>query len=139
MTDRPTVGETHPSVPPWPEWVAERDRVLAAASVPRVRSATAIAREAAERAAADPGLRKGARDLELPPWNKGRYGTAVGRAVHAVLQTVDLANGSDIEHAAAAQAAAEGVIGKEPDIAALAALGDRVGRRARSRRPRLPP
>ena len=35
----------------------------------------------------DPGLAKGPRDLELPPWNKGRYGTALGRAVHAVLQT----------------------------------------------------
>ena len=42
---------------------------------------------------ADPGLAKDARDLELPPWNKGRYGTAVGRAVHAVLQTVDLVTG----------------------------------------------
>ena len=41
-------------------------------------------------ARARPGLAKDARDLELPPWNKGRYGTAIGRAVHAVLQTVDL-------------------------------------------------
>ena len=37
---------------------------------------------------------KEGRDLELPPWNKGRYGTAIGRAVHAVLQTVDLATGA---------------------------------------------
>ena len=40
-----------------------------------------------------PGWQKDGRDLELPPWNKGRYGTAIGRAVHAVLQTVDLATG----------------------------------------------
>ena len=41
------------------------------------------AREAAARRATepgrDPGLAKDARDLELPPWNKGRYGTAIGR------------------------------------------------------------
>ena len=36
------------------------------------------------------GLAKGARDLELPPWSKGRYGTAIGRAVHGVLQVVPL-------------------------------------------------
>ena len=88
--------------------------------IPHVRSATAIAREVADAAERDPGLRKGARDLELPPWNKGRYGTAIGRAVHAVLQTVDLATGANLEHIAAAQAASEGVIGKEPEIAALA-------------------
>ena len=41
----------------------------------------------------DPGLAKDGRDLELPPWNKGRYGTAIGRAVHATLQTIELATG----------------------------------------------
>ncbi|HLN04969.1 MAG TPA: UvrD-helicase domain-containing protein [Acidimicrobiales bacterium] len=30
-------------------------------------------------------------DDELPPWGRGRAGTQVGRAVHAVLQSVDLA------------------------------------------------
>jgi hypothetical protein len=34
----------------------------------------------------DTGLVKGPRDLELSPWHKGRYGTAIGRAVHGVLQ-----------------------------------------------------
>ena len=43
---------------------------------------------------ADPGLQKRPRDLDLPPWLKGRYGTAVGRAVHGVLQTIDLATGA---------------------------------------------
>ena len=66
-------------------------------------------------AAHDPGLAKDARDLELPPWNKGRYGTAIGRAVHAVLQTVDLATGAGLDDTAAAQAAAEGVLGHEDD------------------------
>ncbi|WP_347978204.1 UvrD-helicase domain-containing protein [Microbacterium sp. ProA8] len=58
------------------------------------------------------GKAKGARDLELPPWLKGRYGTMIGRAVHGVLQTVALdGSASDDEFAAvvAAQCAAEGV------------------------------
>lgn len=66
------------------------------------------------------GLAKQPRDLDLAPWQKGRYGTAIGRAVHAVLQTVDLATGDGLDDAAAAQAAAEGVIGREDTIAALA-------------------
>jgi ATP-dependent helicase/nuclease subunit A len=43
------------------------------------------------------GLAKQPRDLELPAWAKGRYGTALGRAVHAVLQTVDLTTGAGVD------------------------------------------
>jgi ATP-dependent exoDNAse (exonuclease V) beta subunit len=57
----------------------------------------------------DDGLHKGPRDLTLPPWSKGRYGSAVGRAVHAVLQSVDLATGDGLDEAVQAQALAEGV------------------------------
>ena len=71
----------------------------------------------------DPGMMKEGRDLELPPWNKGRYGTAIGRAVHAVLQTVDLATGAGLADLAAAQAAAEGVLGHEATIARARAVG----------------
>ena len=39
------------------------------------------------------GLEKRPRDMDQPPWLKGRYGSAVGRAVHGVLQTIDLATG----------------------------------------------
>ena len=56
-----------------------------------------------------PGAAKGPRDIELPPWSKGRYGTAVGRAVHGVLQAIDLATGEGLDQAVAAQCAAEGV------------------------------
>ncbi len=123
--------------PAWNEWAAERAAALAHGARPRVWSATAIATAAAARA--DPGLAKDARDLELPPWNKGRYGTAVGSAVHAVLQTVDLVTGEGVDETAAAQAAAEGVIGRERDIAALARQRARVGHGPRGRRhPRLP-
>jgi ATP-dependent exoDNAse (exonuclease V) beta subunit len=52
---------------------------------------------------------KGARDVERPAWVKGRYGSAIGRAVHGVMQSVDLATGAGLEDAVAAQCWAEGV------------------------------
>ena len=69
----------------------------------------------------DPGLRKRPRDLDLPPWMKGRYGTAVGRAVHGVLQTVDLATGEGLDAAVAAQCEAEAVPDRAGDVRQLAA------------------
>jgi ATP-dependent exoDNAse (exonuclease V) beta subunit len=137
----PTDGVVVPTAappPPWDDWLVARDAARTAAARRRVQSATALAR-AADAArmeartgprteASDPGLAKGPRDLELPPWNKGRYGTALGRAVHAVLQTVDLAGGAGLDDAAAAQAAAEGIVGRERDVAdrARVALTTRV-------------
>src|SRR5262249_5136955 len=98
-------------------------------------AATTLAQRGDPAPEPDPGLAKDARDLELPPWNKGRYGTAIGRAVHAVLQTVDLATGADVDDAAAAQAAAAGVLGTEATIAALvrAAIGSATVRTASAR------
>lgn len=103
---RPTSTTATP-LPPRAEWIRELDDALGTASRRDVIAATTLAREAAE--ATDPGLAKRVRDLDLPPWQKGRYGTAVGRAVHGVLQVVDLATGDGLEAAAAAQAAAEGI------------------------------
>jgi ATP-dependent exoDNAse (exonuclease V) beta subunit len=110
----------------WDEWLAARDRAVADGARRRVRSATSVASDATAVAppsvlvpSVDPGLAKDARDLELPPWNKGRYGSAIGRAVHAVLQTVDLVTGAGVDETASAQAAAEGVIGREQQIAEL--------------------
>jgi ATP-dependent helicase/nuclease subunit A len=112
------------------EWQSAHDAALVSASQPVAMSATRIAAEeaslrepddAARRTAAgDPGLAKGPRDIDLPPWQKGRYGSAIGRAVHGVMQTVDLATGKGLVAACAAQAAAEGVLGKESIIEALA-------------------
>ncbi|MFC7483084.1 PD-(D/E)XK nuclease family protein [Luedemannella flava] len=83
----------------------------------------------------DPGLAKDARDLELAPWHKGRYGTAIGRAVHGVLQTVDLATGKGLPEAVAAQTLAEGVTQFSAEVTALAraALASDVVRRAAAR------
>jgi ATP-dependent exoDNAse (exonuclease V) beta subunit len=131
-------------LPPRAEWAAERDSALAAASRRTVIAATTLAREAADGGAglvaeptdpgvdpsdpgpvpdllpADPGLDKRPRDLDLPPWQKGRYGTAVGRAVHGVLQLVDLATGDGLDDAARAQAMAEGVANRTDVVARLA-------------------
>ncbi|CAN5294102.1 UvrD-helicase domain-containing protein [soil metagenome] len=67
----------------------------------------------------DPGTAKGQRSVELPPWSKGRYGTAVGRAVHGVLQGVDLATGAGLAEAVRAQCLAEGVLDYEDAVRAL--------------------
>lgn len=68
----------------------------------------------------DPGLVKDARPLDLPPWNRGRYGTAIGRAVHGTLQHVVLKTGAGITDIAAAQAAAEGLPGAAETVERLA-------------------
>jgi len=83
----------------------------------------------------DPGTAKAARDLELPPWSKGRYGTAIGRAVHAVLQAVDLSNGAGLESAVSTQCLAEGVLEYADVVTALArsALASDVVKRAAAR------
>ncbi|MGH3471531.1 MAG: PD-(D/E)XK nuclease family protein, partial [Nocardioidaceae bacterium] len=82
------------------------------------------------------GLAKGQRDVELPPWSKGRYGTAVGRAVHGVLQVVDLSSGAGLDDAVRAQCVSEGVLSYFDVVAALArsALASRPVRSAAARR-----
>jgi ATP-dependent helicase/nuclease subunit A len=85
----------------------------------------------------DAGLHKRPGDLDRPPWLKGRYGTAVGRAVHGVLQTVPLASAPDdpvVAAAVTAQAAAEAVSDREAVVTQLvhAALGSPSVRAAAS-------
>ncbi|HZX01283.1 UvrD-helicase domain-containing protein [Kribbella sp.] len=83
----------------------------------------------------DPGTAKGARDVELPPWSKGRYGTAIGRAVHAVLQVVDLSTGAGLDAAVSTQCLAEGVLEFTDIVTALvrSALASDVVQRAAAR------
>lgn len=123
----------------WPQWTQRRAVAQRNAQRREAESATDIAHG---RAAAElpsfvrDGLAKQPRDLELPPWAKGRYGTAIGRAVHGVLQTVDLATGSGVGELAAAQAQAEGVADAVDEIAAAvrAALAAPIVMRAAARR-----
>jgi ATP-dependent helicase/nuclease subunit A len=73
-----------------------------------------------DRPASDPGLDKDGTDVDLPPWRRGRAGTAVGRAVHAVLQTIDFSGDhGDVQlgQLAGLQATAEGVPHRTADIA----------------------
>jgi ATP-dependent helicase/nuclease subunit A len=116
LTQRST---TPPGVPDFDSWRDERARSLQASSRPRTVAATALTAEGQPDPDDDPGLKKRPGDLDLPPWRKGRYGTAIGRAVHGVLQLVDLATGGGLDDLVAAQAAAEGVTGREAHITEL--------------------
>ena len=104
---------------PFGEWRRERGRALATAARARTLAATALTDDGRPDVLDDPGLHKRPRDLDLPPWQKGRYGTAIGRAVHGALQTIDLTTGAGTAQAVAAQAAAEGVTGHEAHIRSL--------------------
>jgi ATP-dependent exoDNAse (exonuclease V) beta subunit len=115
-----TANEPAPVVLGFDEWQRQRNTAIADSGIPRTIAATALTDEGRPDADDDPGLHKRPGDLDLPPWRKGRYGTAIGRAVHGVLQVVDLATGAGLDDAVAAQAAAEGVIGHEDHIRALA-------------------
>ncbi len=156
----PPAGPERAPLPDRHAWKQERDSCLAVAATPVAVSATSLAtedtgppgppgsdRDGSDRvgsngdgsdrtdargAPSDPGLAKDRDDSEPAPWSKGRYGTAVGRAVHGVLQDVDLATGRGLEALAARQAAAEGVSGRVRAVTKLAraALDTGVARQA---------
>ncbi len=104
-------------------WVADRKRAVAELSRPQFVAATGLSRAYRDEEA----------EQDTPePWRRGRAGTSVGRAVHAVLQSIDLATGAGVEHRARAQAVAEGVPDRQEEIARLAkvAVQSDVVRRA---------
>lgn len=128
--DDPTAGLAPPSAtapgapatepPPFDQWYAELTGALARAGRPGVVAATGLTDEGhADTGDELDGLRKQPRDLDLPPWLKGRYGTAVGRAVHGTLQTIDLATGQGLEAAVAAQCEAEAVTDRAGEVRSL--------------------
>jgi ATP-dependent helicase/nuclease subunit A len=132
-------GPTPPDLPPFDIWQRQLAEALDAGRRPRTIAATALTDDGRPDVLADPGLHKRPRDLDLPPWQKGRYGSAVGRAVHGVLQTIDLGGANDdatVAAAVASQAAAEGILGHEPRIRALvdAALASPTVREAAAHR-----
>ena len=114
-----------PAPPDYDTWVAEHDKAFATGKRRHFVSATALAQLADNAAPRDPGMMKEGRDLELPPWNKGRYGTAIGRAVHAVLQTVDLANGAGLADLAGRASGRGRCAGTRGDDRAARAVGAR--------------
>lgn len=138
-----TGASTHPApdllghveaLPPFEQWDRERAEAVARAARQRTVGATTLAHgwvpghptptddgDDDRDPDVDPGLAKAPRDLDLPPWRRGRYGTAVGRAVHGSLQLVDLATAAGLDGAVAAQCAAEGVEHLAHVVHALAA------------------
>jgi len=56
-------------------------------------------------------------------YRTGRGGSSLGRAVHSVLQSIDLATGDGLEDFSKAQAAAEGIAGQWQEVAKLARNG----------------
>ena len=108
--DRPA-----PSLEARAAWVAHREARIARYGSAPVVAATRLAAEARAIEVRDDEAAD-----ERPVWQRGRAGTSIGRAVHAVLQTVPLATGDGVDDVAAAQAAAEGVAGRAAEVAARA-------------------
>ena len=90
-------------------WREERAALVRTASATDAVAATTLAKQAKEE-----------RDEENAPYRRGRGGTNLGRAVHGVLQSIDLATGADIEAVSRAQAAAEGIADRWREVASLA-------------------
>lgn len=105
-------------------WQARRAALLERAAVPGVVAATAVAKlarhEAPGGAPEDPGVPDGDAGDEQPAWRRGRAGTAVGRAVHATLQRLDLGTAADLPALAETQAIVEGIPDRAPEVARLA-------------------
>lgn len=140
--DHPLIPQVAPP-PPFEQWQARAESARENATTVLVHSASGLEGTAPELVLAEAteqqqGAAKGQRDAELPPWSKGRYGSAIGRAMHGVLQIVDLAAGagtSEFTAAVETQSVAEGVVDQSDLVAALAAssLNSHVARRAPTR------
>ena len=98
-------------------WAEARDDVIGKQGRPTTVAATRLAEVANEDTKDD-------QDND-EPWRRGRAGTQIGRAVHAVLQTIDLATGDGIEDTARAQAYAEGIPGRVDDVIRLSRVAVR--------------
>ena len=96
------------------EWQSKRQEVITTQGKPASVAATRLAGVTKDEADAD----SGAEDVHAS--RRGRGGAALGRAVHAVLQTIDLETGKGIKATARAQAAAEGIPQLQSEVADLA-------------------
>ncbi len=117
-------------------WAVGRQQLVARAAVGGVVSATALARMIADGAGAEPAPDHDVQP-EREPWRRGRAGTSIGSAVHAVLQHADLDDetGADLVGLARWQAGVEGVgdsAGLVEQKARAALASDLVRRAVRS-------
>ena len=108
------------------EWLLKRGEVLSVQGRPASVAATSLAGASKDEADADIVTE------EYQPSRRGRGGAPLGRAVHAVLQTINLETGDDIENTASAQATAEGIPQMHSRIVDLArtAVNSDIVRRA---------
>jgi len=123
-----TTGPAAVSVPAgWhrgADWLHAFDRRRDAASRPQAAAPSTIAKELDEAAATDEVPAEGGEvDVDGPALRLpvGRGGTSMGRAVHAVLQVVDLSAPDDLDRLAAVAASAEGIAEQAEQVAKLAA------------------
>lgn len=106
------------------QWQEKRRATIAEMSRPSMIAATALSQDVADETP-EPDAAE--------PWRRGRAGTAIGRAVHAVLQSIDLNTGDGIADKARAQTVAESLPpDRAPEIARLAqaAVDSDIVRRA---------
>ena len=108
------------------EWAQRRKSLIDSRGRPVFTAATSLGLQEREEKPEQEGGQTG------EPWRRGRAGTSIGRAVHAVLQSIDLATGEGIADRSRAQAMSEGIPGREGDIAVLAraAVNSAIVRRA---------
>ena len=106
------------------QWEAQRVSTLKKASQPQAQAVTAIAqlvkgqpsRVPAEGDVTSEKAEAGEGEI---PYRRGRGGTNLGRAVHAVLQSIDLLTGEGLEDICRAQAEAEGIGDAAKDVLEL--------------------
>ena len=126
------------------EWLDRRDRAADSSTHRPALSATRVAHAANDAidpfAAPPQAPNKDTPDDHLgggrAPLRRGRGATATGKAVHGVLQSIDLGSGDGIGPLAAAQAVAEGIAGRQDVIEAFvrsALASDEVRDAARTR------
>ncbi len=112
------------------QWDAQRESVIEKASRPQAQAVTEIAQRVkgqlpsmpAEGDVTSEKVEVGEGEI---PYQRGRGGTNLGRAVHAALQSVDLLTGQGLEDICRAQAEAEGIGEETEDVIELSrnALG----------------
>ena len=105
------------------QWLEDRGATIATASREEARAVTGIAR-----------LDKDEAEGGEVVYRRGRGSSNLGRAVHAVLQSIDIITGNGLEAASRAQAAAEGIPAQWEDVTSLArtAVDSKVVRRLAS-------
>ena len=106
------------------QWKARRESTIEKASSPQAQAITAVAQRAKGQPPRVPiegdatSDKVEAREGEIP-YLRGRGGTKLGRAVHAVLQSIDLLTGERLEDICRAQAEAEGIGESAQDVLEL--------------------